>query len=315
MRYWWVNHKKTFKFEIAGGFLWSPMRNKNNARNQFYDNMRLASPGDAVISYSHGEICNIGLVASLASPQPKPSAFGTAGDYWSEQGWCLPVKWQTLAKPVIPKEKIESLRKVLPLKYSPIHPATGHGRQNAYLAEVDKFVFDILVGELAFQACSAESLATYAMELTERTEQSFERQIFGDKRLDETVKSTLIAARRGQGVFRERIYDFEDRCRLTKVSNPVLLIASHMKPWCLCSSAEERLDGANGLLLTPNVDRLFDRGLVSFNDDGTLLISTRLDLEDFRLLGLHNDVEKSSGSFQVRQIRYLSFHREKVFLS
>ena len=48
MRYWWVNQNQTFRQEIAGGYLWSPKRNANGARNPFYESMREVSPGDLV---------------------------------------------------------------------------------------------------------------------------------------------------------------------------------------------------------------------------------------------------------------------------
>jgi hypothetical protein len=64
------------------------------------------------------------------------------------------------------------------------------------------------------------------------------------------------------------------------VTNPWLLIASHIKPWRSCETATERLDGANGLMLTPDVDRLFDRGMISFSDDGAVLVSPALPAED-----------------------------------
>jgi predicted restriction endonuclease len=50
------------------------------------------------------------------------------------------------------------------------------------------------------------------------------------------------------------------------------LIASHIKPWRSANN-QERIDGSNGLLLAPHVDLLFDRGLISFTDEGSLLVS------------------------------------------
>lgn len=46
MRYWWVNQNQTYRQEIQGGYLWSPKRNANGARNPFYESMREVSPGD-----------------------------------------------------------------------------------------------------------------------------------------------------------------------------------------------------------------------------------------------------------------------------
>jgi hypothetical protein len=50
------------------------------------------------------------------------------------------------------------------------------------------------------------------------------------------------------------------------------LRASHCKPW-RDSDDSERLDGENGLLLTPSIDHLFDRGFISFENNGRLLVS------------------------------------------
>jgi putative restriction endonuclease len=50
MRYWWVNQNQTYRHEIGGGYLWSPKRNANGARNPFYESMREVAPGDLVFS-------------------------------------------------------------------------------------------------------------------------------------------------------------------------------------------------------------------------------------------------------------------------
>ena len=55
-KYWWVNHKQTFKSEIGGGFLWSPKLKSNGDRNYFYDTMMDAQVGDCVFSYADGKI-------------------------------------------------------------------------------------------------------------------------------------------------------------------------------------------------------------------------------------------------------------------
>lgn len=116
MRHWWVNHKQTARQELSGGYLWSPRREASGARSQFYENMRLASPCDVVLSFSDGFIGHVGLVLDFASPAPKPGGFGTIGEYWSNDGWLLPVEWRTLREPVRPKEQIAKLAPFLPKK-------------------------------------------------------------------------------------------------------------------------------------------------------------------------------------------------------
>lgn len=82
----------------------------------------------------------------------------------------------------------------------------------------------------------------------------------------------------------------------------------------VCSTAAERLDGANGLLLAPHVDRLFDRGLIGFGDSGEVFVSTRLDRLDLERLGLHEACTKGCAPFHERQVAYLAFHRANILL-
>lgn len=89
-----------------------------------------------------------------------------------------------------------------------------------------------------------------------------------------------------------------------------MLIASHIKPW-RDSSDEEKLDGNNGLLLAPHADFLFDRGYISFMDDGELLVASTLAPEVLGAWGIR--VPLNAGAFTGEQCRYLDYHRKKVF--
>ena len=79
---------------------------------------------------------------------------------------------------------------------------------------------------------------------------------------------------------------WEGRCAITGLSVAELLRASHIKPWADCDSDAERLDVFNGFLLAPHLDAAFDRGLITIADDGQVIISNSLGLEDRRLLGV-----------------------------
>ena len=72
-----------------------------------------------------------------------------------------------------------------------------------------------------------------------------------------TKRAAVIQARRGQGLFRRRVEKREASCRVTHVNDPVYLRASHIKPWRK-STDKEKLDGNNGLMLSPHIDMLFD---------------------------------------------------------
>jgi hypothetical protein len=87
MRYWWVSQNQTYTAEVTGGYLWSPKRNRNGARNQFYENMREVAPGDLVFSFRDTKIAAIGVSQSYCYDAPKPVEFGLRGSNWSDAGW------------------------------------------------------------------------------------------------------------------------------------------------------------------------------------------------------------------------------------
>ena len=138
------------------------------------------------------------------------------------------------------------------------------------------------------------------------------REIESNKDISDTERQAVVKARCGQDKFRKNVMRLEKQCRVTGVTRLEHLRASHIKPWRNCSNARERLDGANGLLLTPTIDHLFDRGFISFEKSGEILVSETIDPDSIRLLGV--DPCKPAGQFNCDQDEYLKYHREWVFL-
>ena len=99
----------------------------------------------------------------------------------------------------------------------------------------------------------------------------------------------------------------------THVNNPVHLVASHCKQW-LDSTNQERLNGDNGLLLTPSIDHLFDRGFIGFEDDGTLIISPVAHHLSLERMGVRTNEVVNVGGFSAGQRSFLDFHRKSVLL-
>jgi putative restriction endonuclease len=103
----------------------------------------------------------------------------------------------------------------------------------------------------------------------------FEEQIAGLPR--ETEAERLVVQRIGQDVFRKSLIDYwGGQCPITGVDQSELLRASHIKPWADCPTDAERLDVFNGLLLAAHLDAAFDAALISFADDGALMMSPDL---------------------------------------
>jgi putative restriction endonuclease len=95
---------------------------------------------------------------------------------------------------------------------------------------------------------------------------------------------------------------------VTGVAERRHLVASHIKPWSK-SNDDEKLDGCNGLLLSPHVDHLFDRGLISFSDTGHLLVSKTLKPSVLTAWGI--DPSRNVGAFNAEQRRFLADHRAR----
>src|SRR5918997_1114828 len=98
MVFWWVNHKKTFREEIAGGFIWSQHTNRNGLRNETYLNLARVQPGDVVFSYAGGMVRGAGVAEASALEARRPAQFKEGKD-WVGSGWRVPraARSQTLS--------------------------------------------------------------------------------------------------------------------------------------------------------------------------------------------------------------------------
>lgn len=305
MRYWWVNQNQTYKQEVPGGFLWSPKVNANGSRNQFYVNMTQVEPGDLVLSFCDTRIKAIGTATGSAVSADKPD-FGGAGGYWDNEGWFVPVEFTEVGNPVRPKDFISDLIPHLKGKYDPLQ-MTGDGNQGVYLAEVSEGFVDVILAHMGVTLDAVISKEVIPPDVQDDKEQA---ALEGRTDIGETQKQQLVQARRGQGIFKANVRLNESACRMTGITDPALLIASHIKPWSK-SSDFEKLDGCNGLLLSPHVDRLFDRGLLSFEDDGTVLRSSLVADQVWAAWGLQDIA--TVGNFSSKQCSYLTFHRKHLF--
>jgi hypothetical protein len=321
MRYWWVNQNQTHRQEIGGGYLWSPKRKANDAKNPFYEFMREVAPGDLIFSFVDTRIVAMGIASSYCYESPRPLEFGTVGMNWERIGWRVRVDFTPLDSRIRPKDHIGILLHTLPTPYAPLQNS-GDGKQSVYLAAVPELMAHALIGLIgkeaeilaakAAQVLPFDSVRTETADL-EVWEHHIEQTIESSPGIPETDRETLIIARRGQGLYKQRVMQVETRCRITHVDNPVHLRASHCKPW-RDSSNEERLDGENGLLLTPTIDHLFDRGFISFEDSGKLIISPIAHLISLQRMGIPIDTVVNVGGFSQGQRRYLDYHRSSVLL-
>lgn len=123
-------------------------------------------------------------------------------------------------------------------------------------------------------------------------------------------KKALTKIRINQSVFRELLLKRYSSCCLCNVNDKNFLVASHIKPWAK-SNSEEKLDVNNGLLLCPNHDRLFDKGYISFDNDGRILISNNLSHNNLIYMNIRENM-KINITDEAK--KYMKYHRENIFI-
>lgn len=302
--------------------MWSPKRQQDGNKHFSYEYIKHVQPGDIIFSYANAAIIALGIARTHCYSFPKPMEFGRAGIYWSDEGWKVDVQYRKLDTPVRTMDHIDSLRSLLPSTKSPIQPNNGRGNQ-AYLFQIEK-PLAIALAHLIDAHTVALVSGNHIADSTETADtidihiEEWENRIEGDiltaENISETVRETLVKARRGQGKYRELLLGREPRCRITGVDKPEHLIASHIKPW-RSSSNQERVDPGNGFMLTPTIDHLFDKGFMSFDNDGSILLADVADRGAMDRMGvIGGDAPTNVGNFSEDQKHYLDWHRESILL-
>lgn len=127
--------------------------------------------------------------------------------------------------------------------------------------------------------------------------------------LKETEKEVLTKTRIGQGLFRNKLFNRDNKCVICGLKNKNLLVASHIKPWSKCNGANEKLNPNNGLLLCVFCDALFDKGFITFDEEGKILVSKNLSDEDRKFLRFDH-------SFRIKMNdemkQYMKWHNDNL---
>src|SRR5882757_11141668 len=170
--------------------------------------MREVAPGDLILSFMDTRILAVGIAQSYAWESPKPLEFGSAGENWERIGWRVKVQFAELANKIRPKNHIEILRPLLPAKYSPLQP-NGNGLQSVYLTEVPAPLAEVLMGLIGAEvepiARSADAAMPVSADDLDSWERKLEQGVADDAAIPETDRLAIIRARKGQGLFKERV--------------------------------------------------------------------------------------------------------------
>lgn len=127
--------------------------------------------------------------------------------------------------------------------------------------------------------------------------------------LEGEYREAVVKQRVNQGEFRKILLKKYDSCCLCGVKNTQLLVASHIMPWSV-SDKKQRLNPNNGFLMCPDHDKLFDKGYISFNDDGRIIISSELNDADKFYMNIDDSM---SIELSEENKFFLNYHRNNIF--
>lgn len=132
------------------------------------------------------------------------------------------------------------------------------------------------------------------------------------EKADSEGKNELRNARDGQGLYRKKLLEQCRFCPITGISDDRLLIASHIKPWA-ASNNKEKVDPFNGYMFSPMIDKLFDRGFITFNEKKRMFLSDQLSNYVWKQIGLKSNTYYQALPMDEYRMEYLKFHNSSVF--
>jgi hypothetical protein len=291
-RHWRANLSHGEHSEIEGNYLWAAKQPTAGSRKQSRQAITSIVSGDVVFAHVDGRIAAIGVVLDRARSAPDPRLTGS-------DGWLVSVRFVKLNEPLPIKDHLPALRR----------ERAGKQSLDVYLVEVPESDAQVLRRKLSRLVEDLEGRIASETD-GKLLEQAIEEHIWQRTNITPLEKRQLSFARVGQGVFRENVERLETACRVTGILDRRYLRATHIKPWKDATDSE-RLDGSNGLLLSPHIIHLFDRGHISFADDGQLIISRHLNPYVRKAWNLERPVQPHA--FRPEQRAYLGYHRAHVF--
>ncbi|TMX39731.1 HNH endonuclease [Vibrio rotiferianus] len=303
MAYYWVNIGDSHEEVEKHNFLWAPEYGINKNGKRFVDAGWKPVPkvksGDVIICHNNKHVVYLAQATSNAYPHQRPDT--RTYDKWKNEGFKIEINLIVLPRPI---NNAEFKDEIIDRFNSSCVPKLFTSRREVgenYMISIPEAVADIVL--------SAVGDAALQIKRPSRTNEETAKKKTRKRKADvEREKQTIVNARVGQGQFRKDVLElWNNTCPVTQVAMPELLIASHIVSWAL-SDDDEKIDGYNGLPLSPNVDKLFDKGLISFTDNGEILISPSLPLETLQALGINKNTVITG--LTEEHAYYLGRHRE-----
>ena len=298
MNFFWVNlgtsHKEVFKNK----FLWAPQFtiNKKGSKivNQGWSSVAKVKQGDIIFGHLDSQVVCVAKATKDVFPSPRPE--GKTFDQWNENGWKVEIEITKIPQPVRDSEfcdffidnynsecipKVFTVKGICSVFYMSSLPKAAGALILSHIQDADYIIDDFKAKKHPIPEIGSKI---------------------------DTFREAMTKARIGQGLYRKKLIElWNGKCSATELAFEELLVASHIVPWSL-SEPHERIDQYNGLLLSPNIDKLFDKGLISFTDEGALLLGKLITDEVLGKLGISKNLKISA--LKPQNLPYLARHRE-----
>lgn len=294
MSFYWVNVGGSFQEVGQYSFLWAPAysinKNGNKIVNAGWKNVPKVKKGDILFCHTDNSIVFLAEAISDAYAADRPAE--RKYYKWQKDGYRVDVLLNKLTT-VVPKNLfLEDFFYLYNDETVPKLLNKSGGLNEQYMVSLSDaggvFILDQINQFNPF------------VDVNHLSNIDVERQ--------PTSKMTRVSQRIGQDKFRKDVLGlWGNKCAVTGIDVLPLITASHIHSWQL-SNDVERLDKYNGIPLSPNIDKLFDKGLISFADDGVLLRSPKLSVLVLEKLGL-NEKLKLRCVFK-ENLKYLKKHRK-----
>lgn len=295
MAFYWVNLGDSHKEVAKYSFLWAPTYTISGkgtkSVNAGWKHVSDVSKGDIIFCHANGEIIYVAIATKdpYLSQRPPNRTY----DKWKKEGNKIEVDLEVLATPVSNKEFKDEFIPLFNSQTSPKLFTVKREPSQQYMVSIPDGAGALILNALGDASINIQDKLNTSK---------------GKQKPQETTRDSWVKSRIGQGQFRDDVLAlWNSTCPITKVDIPGLLIASHIVSWQL-SNDQEKLDKFNGLPLSPDVDKLFDKGFISFSDEGEILIHKSISTTLLDQLGI--DQSKRIESLKADNLPYLKRHRE-----
>ena len=290
MRFFLVFQGTTYQEEKKLSCLWAPKFGKSGQEVHHHKRLVEVKINDRIIHLVNRKIVAISTAKSIAYDAEAPRKQDDSRP-WLKNGRKIDVEMIELSEPILIDNIFQKIKSYLPEKYSPFD-RNGSGNQG-YFYEINSKIFNTILN-------------------TDFTNDFYDLDNLNHPESESTKDILRLNVRSStwQSYFKNQLFKlWGSSCLVTGIKNENLLIGAHIKPWAK-SSDEEKIDPYNGLLLSPNADKLFEIGLISFQDNGSMMISDKINLSELKKLGIENNVKID---FKEKNLIYLKYHRENKF--